>query len=123
MNDAPVDIGIQNNFSDPERPILGKALPLLGLVGFYDRNWSAKWSSTIGWSMLNISNSDGQHANAFKQGHYALVNLLFYPIPGMLIGPELQYIHRTNFSDGFTSGGFRIQVSGKYSFAATIGGK
>lgn len=123
MNDAPVDIGIENNFSDPQRPIIGKALPVLGLVGFYDRTWNEKWSSTIGWSMVNITNSDGQAPSAFHQGQYALVNLLFYPIPGMLIGPELQYIHRTNFSDGWSTGGFRIQVSGKYSFAASIGGK
>ena len=123
MNDAPVDIGIENNFSDPNRPIVGKALPVLGLVGFYDRTWNEKWSSTIGWSMVNITNSDGQAPSAYHQGQYALVNLLFYPIPGMLIGPELQYIHRENFSDGWSTGGFRIQVSGKYSFAASIGGK
>ena len=123
MNDAPVDIGIQNNFTDPVTPIVGKAVPVLGLVAFYDRNWNEKWSSTIGWSMVNIDNTDGQAPSAYHQGQYALVNLLFYPIPGMMFGPEVQYIHRTNFSDGWDTGGFRLQVSGKYNFKATIGGK
>ncbi len=28
MNDAPIDIGVQNNFSDPRKPVVGKALPV-----------------------------------------------------------------------------------------------
>lgn len=123
MNDAPVDIGIENNFSDPLQPIVGKALPVYGLVAFYDRTWSEKWSSTVGWSMISIENSDGQNPSAFHQGQYAVANLLFYPIPGMMFGPEVQYIRRSNFSDGWDTGGFRLQVSGKYNFAASIGGK
>jgi len=123
MNDAPVDIGIEVNVADPLRPFIGTALPVYGLVAFYDRTWSEKWSSTIGWSMISIENSDGQAPSAFHQGQYALVNLLFYPVPGMMFGPEVQYIHRTNFSDGWDTGGFRLQVSGKYNFAASIGGK
>jgi hypothetical protein len=123
MNDAPVDIGIQNNPSDPQKPIVGKAIPVLGLVAFYDRTWNEKWSSTIGWSMVNISNTDAQAPDAYHQGQYALVNLLFYPVPGMMFGPEVQYIHRQNFSDGWNTGGFRLQVSGKYNFSTTIGGK
>ena len=123
MNDAPVDVGVQNNFSDPLRPIVGKALPVLGLVAFYDRTWNEKWSSTIGGSMVDIGNSDGQLPSAYRQGWYSLVNLLFTPVPGMLFGPEVQYIHRANFSDGWNTGGFRLQVSGKYAFSASIGGK
>ncbi len=42
MNDAPADVGILNNFSNAKTPVLGKALPLLGLVGFLDLNWSSK---------------------------------------------------------------------------------
>ena len=73
--------------------------------------------------MINIANSHGQLPGAFHQGQYALVNLLFYPVPGMMFGPEVQYIHRTNFGNGWDAGGFRLQVSGKYNFAASIGGK
>jgi len=117
MNDATADVGAVTNAD------IAEALPLVGVVAFYDRTWSEKWSSTIGWSMISIDNSDGQLPSAFHQGQYALVNLLFYPVPGMMFGPEVQYIHRANFSDGWDTGGFRLQVSGKYNFAASIGGK
>ena len=60
MNDAPEDIGIKNNFSDPEQPILGVPLPVFGLVAFLDQKWNDKFSSSVGYSMLNITNSDGQ---------------------------------------------------------------
>ena len=40
MNDAPVDIGIKNNFSNPHTTILGVPLPVLGVVAFVDQAWS-----------------------------------------------------------------------------------
>jgi hypothetical protein len=123
MNDAPVDVGIQNNFQDRRTPILGKALPLLGITAFLDLNWNAKWTSTVGYSMLDIDNSDGQQANAFKKGQYALANLLYYPVPGVFLGPEIQWGKRENFKDGFTSDDVRIQFSAKYNFKLSLGGK
>ena len=45
MNDAPIDIGIQNNFSDPRKPVVGKPLPVLGLVAFLDHNWNKQFST------------------------------------------------------------------------------
>jgi hypothetical protein len=123
MNDAPVDVGIQNNFGNPVTPVVGKALPLLGISAFYDRTWNDEWTSTIGYSLLDIDNSDGQSANAFKRGHYALVNLLYYPVANVFLGPELQWGKRENFRDGFTSDDFRIQFSVKYSFKLSLGGK
>jgi hypothetical protein len=123
MNDAPVDVGIQNNFSNPRTPIVGKALPLFGIVAFLDLNWNAKWTSTVGYSYEDIDNSDGQSANAFKAGHYALANLLYYPTPSVFLGPEVQWGKRENFQDGFTSDDFRIQFSAKYNFKLSLGGK
>ena len=58
MNDAPIDIGVKNNFSNPASPIIGVALPLLGVVSFLDHNWSDRFSTSIGYSMENIENSD-----------------------------------------------------------------
>jgi hypothetical protein len=123
MNDAPVDVGIQNNFSDPRTPVLGKALPLLGIVAFLDLNWNEKWTSTVGYSMLDIDNSDGQTDDAFKRGQYALANVLYHPAPGVFLGPEIQWGKRENFRDGFTSDDFRIQFSAKYNFSLSLGGK
>lgn len=123
MNDAPVDVGIQNNFRDPVKPIVGKALPMVGLVAFLDLNWSSKWTSTVGYSMLDIDNSDAQTDAAFKKGQYALANILYYPVPSVFLGPEIQWGKRENFRDGFTSDDFRIQFSAKYNFKLSLGGK
>ena len=118
MNDAPVDIGITN---DPNN--IGEALPILGVVLFFDYAWSEKFTSTIGYSMVDIDNSVGQGASAFKTGQYALVNLLYYPAKNVMMGPELQWGKRENNSDGFSVDDFRVQFSAKYSFGHTMGGK
>ncbi len=123
MNDAPVDVGIQNNFSNPVTPVVGKALPLLAVVAFLDLNWNARWTSTVGYSYLDIDNSDGQADDAFKTGQYALANVLYYPAPNVFLGPEIQWGKRENFRDGFTSDDFRIQFSAKYNFKLSLGGK
>jgi hypothetical protein len=123
MNDAPVDIGIENNFSNPVTPVVGKALPILGVVAFLDLNWSDKWTSTVGYSFIDIDNSDGQSDDAFEKGEYALANLLYYPTAGLFMGPEIQWIQRENARDGFTSDDFRFQFSVKYNFKAQLGGK
>jgi len=49
MNDSPVDIGIVNNFSNPVTPILGEAIPIIGIVAFLDHNWNEKMSSAFGY--------------------------------------------------------------------------
>jgi hypothetical protein len=122
-NDAPVDVGIQNNFSNPRTPIVGKALGIVGIVAFLDLNWNSKWTSTVGYSMVYIDNSDGQSDSAYKEGQYALANLLYYPVPNVFLGPEIQWGKRENFRDGFTSDDLRIQFSAKYNFKLSLGGK
>jgi DcaP outer membrane protein len=122
-NDAPVDVGIKNNFSNAVTPILGTPLPILGVVAFVDSNWTGKWSTTVGYSLVDIDNSDGQAPSAFKKGQYALANVMFYPTKGLMLGPEVQWGKRENFKDGFTSDDVRIQFSAKYNFGLSLGGK
>jgi hypothetical protein len=122
MNDAPVDVGLKDNPGSSITPVVGEALPILGLVGFYDHKWSDKFSSAIGYSMVDIDNSDLQTDDAFRRGHYALANLLYYPVTDVMAGIELQWGRRENNDDGFTSDDYRIQFSFKYNFSATIGG-
>lgn len=119
MNDAPVDVGIANNFSDPKTPIIGKALPLSGMVGFLDSNWSKKFSTTIGYSRLDIRTSDGQTDDAFKSGQYGLANVMFYPVSGAMLGPEFQWGYRDN-RRGFHVPDYRIQFSAKYNFSFRV---
>jgi DcaP outer membrane protein len=122
-NDAPVDVGIKSNPGNPRTPIVGEALPILGVVAFLDLNWNAKWTSTVGYSLVDIDNSDGQSDDAFKRGQYAVANLLYYPTSNVMLGPEVQWGKRENFRDGFTSDDFRIQFSARYNFKVSVGGK
>jgi hypothetical protein len=122
MNDAPADVGIEPNPGNPIQPIVGVALPMVGVVAFIDLNWSAKWTSTVGFSFLDIDNSVGQAPNAFKKGQYALANLLYHPTSKVFFGPELQWGDRENFSDGFSSDDLKIQFSARYDFGLSVGG-
>ena len=122
-NDAPIDVGIRNNFQDPRTPIVGEALPILGIVAFLDLNWNEKWTSTVGYSLVDIDNTDGQKDSDFKRGQYALANVLYHPTPDVFLGPEIQWGKRENFRDGFTSDDVRIQFSAKYNFKFSLGGK
>jgi hypothetical protein len=69
--------------------------------------------------MAHIDNSDRTAPEQFKQGQYALGNLLYTPVAGVTTGVELQWGNRENFSDGFTSDIFKIQFSFKYAFSKT----
>jgi hypothetical protein len=122
MNDSPVDIGIVNNFGNPVQPILGKTVPIIGLVAFLDHNWNKEFSSAIGYSMQDNDNREAQSPDAFRRGHYALGNLLYTPVPNVMVGGELQWGRRENFSDGFQSDGFKVQFSFKYNFSHKFGG-
>jgi glutaminase A len=123
MNDSPVDIGIVNTFGNPVRPIEGEPIPITGLVLFVDHTWSKQFSSAIGYSRQDNDNTEAQAPSAFKTGQYALGNLLYYPVPNVMMGAELQWGRRENFSDGFSSDGFKIQFSFKYNFGHKIGGQ
>jgi len=116
MNDAPTDIGIQNDFSNTNAPIKGVALPLFSFETYLNHQWNSKFSSCIGYSAIHTENSDGQHADAFRKGKYASTNLLFYPTPTMTAGIELQWINRENYNDGWKTSATKIQFSFRYSF-------
>jgi len=45
MNDSPVDVGVENNLSDPVRPIKGDSIPIHGLVAFVDHKWNEQFTS------------------------------------------------------------------------------
>jgi hypothetical protein len=122
MNDSPVDIGIVNNASNPVTPILGKPVGIVGIVAFLDHQWNEKFSSTVGYSMQDNDNTDAQAPDAFNSGRYALGNVLYYPAPNVMVGGELQWGRRENFSDGFHSDGFKVQFSFKYNFSYKLGG-
>jgi hypothetical protein len=117
MNDAPVDIGIKNNLSSRTSPIKGVALPVLGIVAFDDHTWSSRFSTSMGYSILNITNSNGQAPADFHRGQYALANLLFRPVPRVMMGGEFQFGRRVNVSNGYDYDDYRMQFSFRYDWS------
>jgi len=122
FNDSPVDVGVKKNPGNAVTPVVGEALGDFGLVVYLDHAWNDRMSTSIGYSRVDVSNSDGQAPNAFKAGQYATGNLLLTPVKNVLLGPEFQWGHRKNFSDGFSVSDVRLQFSFKYSFSAKVGG-
>lgn len=117
MNDAPVDVGIENNPGNAVTPVKGVALPLVGVVAFLDHSWSEKFTTSIGYSMIDIDNSDGQTPDAFKKGQYAIANVLYSPAKNCLVGAEFQWGDRDNFRDGWSTSISKLQFSFKYNFS------
>jgi hypothetical protein len=130
MNDATVDVGIETT-DDPDAPIKGVAIPLFGAVAFFEHNWSDKFASAIGYSMLSMDNTNGQSFDAFKMGSYAIGNLIYYPVQDVMMAAELQYGNRDNinnleegeeYPDGYlqTADILKFQLSFKYNFSTKI---
>lgn len=130
MNDATVDVGIETT-NDPEKPVKGVAIPLLGVVAFLEHNWSDKFATAIGYSMLSMDNTNGQSYGAFKMGNYAIGNLIYYPVENVMMVAELQYGNRDNFNNPEagqeypeeylkTSDILKLQFSFKYNFSHKI---
>ncbi|WP_228519060.1 DcaP family trimeric outer membrane transporter [Flavobacterium sp. LC2016-12] len=117
MNDAPVDIGIETNPGNPTEPVKGVALPLVGVVAFIDHSWSEKFTSSLGYSMIDIDNANGQTPDAFKKGQYVVGNILYSPAKNCLVGAEFQWGDRENFSDGWSTSINKVQLSFKYNFS------
>jgi hypothetical protein len=121
MNDAPADVGVVPDPGDPVAPLKGEAIPMFGMSAFLDHTWSDKFTSSIGYSRMDIDNVEGQSSDAFKVGQYALANVLYTPVPNLMLGPELQWDHRENNSDGWKIDNYAVQFSAKYSFSSMFG--
>ncbi|HEY4324805.1 MAG TPA: DcaP family trimeric outer membrane transporter [Mucilaginibacter sp.] len=116
MNDAPIDVGIVQNAGSSFTPITGKALPITGILAYFEHNWSPKLTSAIGYSSTYISNTAYASPTAYKMGQYASFNLLCTPVKNLMFGGELQWGERTAVN-GFTSDDVKFQFDVKYNFS------
>jgi hypothetical protein len=123
MNDSPIDVGIVRDVSNRLTPVRGETIPIRGLVAFLDHKWNDEFTTAVGYSRQDNDNTSGQAPNAFKTGQYALGNVLYSPVPNAMVGAELQWGRRENFSDGFHSDGLKVQFSFKYNFSMKLGGQ
>ena len=122
MNDTPADVAPVLNPGHPRTPVTGTPLPVLGIVVFYDRYWSDRWSTSLGYSLARVDNVALQTPSEFHKGQYGLINLLYYPTKNVMMGSEFQWGRRDNFRDGFSFDDYRIQLGFRYNFDYKFGG-
>ncbi len=116
MNDGGMDLAPSANWSSGIATDLeAEAVPLTGVLAYYDHWWSAKWSSSIGYSFTSVDNTNFQDPGAFKKIDYASGNLLYYPADNLMFGAELMWGQREN-NDGASEDGMRLQFTAKYNF-------
>ncbi|OLE67956.1 MAG: hypothetical protein AUG74_10140, partial [Bacteroidetes bacterium 13_1_20CM_4_60_6] len=60
FNDAPIDVGLKLQLDNAVTPVTGEALKDFGLSSYLDHRWNSQFSSAIGYSLVNIANSNGQ---------------------------------------------------------------
>jgi len=112
MNDGGLDIA-----PDSANILRASAetVPITGISTYYDHYWNDKWSTSVGWSMIDLDTSSGQDDSEFKRGQIAQINLLHYPADHVMLGTEFIWGEREDIS-GNTGTDYRIQFSLKVDF-------
>jgi hypothetical protein len=117
MNDGGMDAGPDRDPGDPGVQI--EAVPLLGVSAYYDHWWNSQFSSSIGYSITQVDNTDGQTPDTYYAGQYSSVNLLYYPVENVMVGGEFLWGDRQD-NDGQSNDDTRVQISVKYNFGTTL---
>jgi len=120
MNDGGMDLAPAVSYrAGVASDLQAEAVPLTGVLAYYDRYWSSKWSSSIGYSFTEVDNTNFQDPGAFKKIDYASGNLLYYPAENLMLGGELMWGQREN-NDGASEDDVRFQFSVKYNFGIKL---
>ena len=116
MNDGGVDLAPAGQVLVPTS-VHAEAVPLFGVMAYFDHKWNEHFSSSIGYSQTQVTNSSLQLPDAFQVGRYASVNLLWRPDPHIMMGAEYLWGQRED-KDSATGDDNRVQFSFKYSFSS-----
>jgi hypothetical protein len=116
MNDGGMDLAPSaTRVAGVVTDVEAEAVPLTGVVAYYDHWWSDRWSSSIGYSFTEVDNTNFQDPGAFQKIDYASGNLLYYPADNLMFGAELMWGQREN-NDGASEDNVRFQFTAKYNF-------
>jgi len=108
MNDGGVDLA-------PNASLQAETVKSLGWLAYYNHAWSDKWSSAIGASQHQQTNTDGQFNTAFRRGSYGSINVLYTLAKNVMTGAE--YIWGKNEAkDGSSATDYRLQWSTRVTF-------
>jgi hypothetical protein len=70
MNDGGMDLAPQAKFTgETLTDVTAQAVPLTGVVAYYDHWWSEYWLSSIGYCSTTVDNTNFQYPGAFHQGY------------------------------------------------------
>ena len=94
-----------------------EAVPLLGISAYVDLQWTKELSSALGYSLVEVDNTNFQEGSAFHRGEYASANLLWTPAAPVLTGLEFLWGKRTD-NDGDSGTDKRAQFTFKLSFSS-----
>jgi len=120
MNDGGMDLAPSADWNSAVVTDLdAEAVPLTGVLAYYDHWWSDQWSSSIGYSFTEVDNTNFQDPGAFNKIDYASGNLLYYPADNLMMGGELMWGERTN-NDGASEDDVRFQFTVKYNFGIKL---
>jgi hypothetical protein len=118
MNDGGTDLAPEVVGHAPAQ-IRPDAVPLLGVMAYVEHHWNDHWTTSGGYSMTQVDNTNLQAPNAYHKGEYASINLLYTPVKGVLIGGEFLWGKRKDFG-GASGNDPRIQLSAKYDFSRSF---
>jgi DcaP outer membrane protein len=121
MNDGGMDLAPEGRLPTETDPgnTKAKAVPLTGIVAYYDHYWNERFSSSIGYSTTYVDNTNLQESGTYKSGQYASTNLLYTPVPNVMIGGEVIWGDLEVFH-GDTQDDVRFQFSVKYNFGIKL---
>ena len=120
MNDGGMDLAPSADWdAGIVTDLEAEAVPLMGVLAYYDHWWNDKWSSSIGYSFTEVDNTNFQDPGAFQKIDYASGNVLYYPAENLMVGAELMWGERTN-NDDASEDNVRFQFTVKYNFGITL---
>lgn len=85
-----------------------------GMVA-YQHWWATDWASTASYSYVQMDHSSDLPDSAYQSGHYAQVNLRYYPSERVMVGGETLYGLREDVN-GDEGDAVRLQFSFQYRF-------
>ncbi|HEU5167430.1 MAG TPA: DcaP family trimeric outer membrane transporter [Chitinophagaceae bacterium] len=119
MQDAPNDVGTVLT-GVTSAPLDGKALPVTGIMGWIDHNWTPTVWTSLGYSTVSIENTaTAAGTTSYKQGQYAMLTIGTTPIKNTMTAIEFQWGQREG-ENGFKADCKKIQLSFKYNFSTTF---
>jgi hypothetical protein len=121
MNDGGIDLAPRATYDTGGTlvDVAAEAIPLTGVLAYYDHYWNERWSSSLGYSFTEVDNTNFQDPAAFRTGQYASANLICYPADNLVFGAEVLW-GRLTLNDGVSDDDVRVQFTARFTFGTRL---